>query len=177
METLIALQAGDHKAFERVFIAYFNQIKVFINKIIRSEDDAEELSQDLFVRLWTNHHTIDPQKRIGVLLYTMARNAAFNYLKHQAVHDSYVGNYTSQSTPDDAEEILFAKEIQLLAEMAVSRMPEQRKKIYRMSRNEGMTNDEIAQQLGITKKTVENQLSLALKELREIITTLLIFFL
>lgn len=77
---------------------------------------------------------------------------------------------------DCSDEILFAKEISLLVEMTVCRMPSQRSRIYRMSRNEGIPNDEIAGKLGISKKTVENQLSLALQEIRRVISAFLLLF-
>jgi len=176
-ELLIELQKGSHKAFESVFIAYFNKVKFFIKKLIRSEEEAEELTQDLFVRLWTNREVIDPLKAIDALLYTMAKNAAFNYLKHQAIHNQYIENYESCDTSSNVEEIIYANEINLLIDMAISQMPEQRRRIYEMSRKRGLTNEDIARQLQITKKTVENQLSLALKELRAVISSFLFIFL
>lgn len=78
---------------------------------------------------------------------------------------------------DSSDEILFAKEIRLLIEMAVCRMPVQRRKIYQMSRDNGISNNEIAEELGISKKTVENQISLALQEIKRVISAFLIFFL
>lgn len=73
------------------------------------------------------------------------------------------------------EDTLFAKEIRLLIEMIVSEMPAQRQRIYRMSREEGMSNEEIAGRLGISKRSVENQISLALKEIRQAVTAYVIF--
>ncbi len=70
----------------------------------------------------------------------------------------------------NAEDDLYAEELRLLIELNINKMPEQRRRIFQMSRNENMTNDEIAECLGITKKTVENQLSLALKELKKVIS-------
>ena len=78
---------------------------------------------------------------------------------------------------ESSDEILFAKEISLLVEMAVCKMPVQRRKIYQMSREKGISNNEIAEELGISKKTVENQLSLALQEIKRVISAFLIFFL
>jgi len=176
-ELLSDLHKGSHKAFESVFIAYFNKVKFFIKKLIRLEEEAEELTQDLFVRLWTNREAIDPLKPIDALLYTMAKNAAFNYLKHQTIHNQYIENYELCDTPSNPEEIIYAHEINLLIDMAVSQMPEQRRRIYEMSRKRGLTNEDIARQLQITKKTVENQLSLALKELRTVISSFLFIFL
>lgn len=78
---------------------------------------------------------------------------------------------------DSSDEILYAKEIGLLVEMAVYRMPAQRRKIYQMSREKGVSNSEIAEELGVSKKTVENQLSLALQDIKRVISFFFIFFL
>lgn len=173
--TIQSLQQGSHKAFEEVFMAYFTKVKCYILQLIRSESEAEELAQDVFVRLWANHPSIQTDKSFDTYLFAMAHNAACNYLKHRLVRD----NYEAKAVPDEftvtPEEILYAKEISLLIEMTVNQMPEQRKRIFRMSRNEGYSNDDIAQELQITKKTVENQLSLALKELRKVISVFLLF--
>lgn len=175
--TLEALCRGDHKAFETIFIAYYNKVKYFINGLIKSENDAEELTQDIFVKLWINRQSIHPEKSFNTYLYTIARNTAFNFLKHKMVEAAYVKTYPHTQTSDSTDEIIFAQEISLLSEMAVSRMSMQRRKIYQLSRNNGLSNEEIATQLGIAKKTVENQINLALKEIRQIISSFLILFL
>lgn len=172
-----ALCSGDHKAFEEIFILYFNRVKIFINGIIKSDADAEELAQDIFVKLWNGREQINADKSLNAYIYTMARNRAFNFLKHKAVEQSYINSYKSDSTITTPEEICFAKEIELLIEMTVNQMPVRRGQIYSLSRNNGVSNDDIAIQLNISKKTVENQLSLALQEIRKVITSFCIFFL
>ena len=157
IKTLEAFQDGNHKAFETVFIAYYNKTKAFIDGYIKSESDAEELTEDLFVNLWINHDSIDASKSFSSYLHTIARNSAINFLKHKYV--------------------LIAKELGLLIEDVVEKMPEQRKMIYTLSRNEGLSNAEIAIQLNTTKRNVESQLSLALKEIRKAISCFLLSFL
>lgn len=175
-QTLEALRDGKHKAFEDVFTAYYNKIKYFINGLVKSEADSEELTQDIFVKLWINRISIDPKKTFNAYIYIVARNAAFNFLKHKIVESSYLENYTELNEVADSEQMIFAKEISLLVELTVGKMPIQRKTIYQLSRDQDLSNNEIALKLGITKKTVENQLSLALQELRRIIHVFLIFF-
>lgn len=178
IETVKALQQGDHKAFEDIFITYFDKVKYFLKGILRSESDAEELAQDIFVNLWINRKTVDPQKSFNTYIYTIARNTALNYLKHKLVEEAFIDNCNDLSLKeaDSSDEILFAKEINILVEMTVCRMPVQRKKIYQMSRNNGCSNDDIAQKLSLSKKTVENQLSLALQEIRRVVSAMHLFF-
>ena len=136
ISTIKALQNGDHKAFEDVFLAYFDKVKYLLTGLLRSESDAEELAQDIFVKLWMNHTYIDANKAFNTYLYTITRNTALNHLKHKLVEENYKNSFNSldEEEADSSDEILFAKEISLLVEMAVCRMPVQRRKIYQMSR-------------------------------------------
>jgi hypothetical protein len=176
--TIEALQNGDHKAFEEVFLTYFDKVKYLLTGLLRSESDAEELAQDIFVKLWINRQSIDPSKAFSTYIYTIARNTALNYLKHKLVEENFRNslNDLDVEEADSSDGILFAKEISLLVEMTVCRMPIQRRKIYQMSREKGISNNEIAEKLGISKKTVENQISLALQEIKRVISAFLIFF-
>lgn len=165
------LKNGSHPAFEKVFIAYFKNVRFFIFSFIKSESDSEELAQDVFLKVWENRNEIDAEKSFNSYLYTITRNVVFNYLKHKLVEKSYNEFiYFSRSEfADDPEKILYAREIELLIEMAIGQMPERRREIYCLSRHKGLSNEEIAQKLGISKKTVENQLSLAMSELKKVI--------
>ena len=169
-KTLKALQQGSHKAFEEVFITYYGKTKAFIYGYIKSGPDAEELTEDLFVNLWINRHSIDISKSFDSFLHTVARNSAINFLKHKYVEDTYLNNIQKQECSSTSEEDLIAKELGLLIDDTVEKMPEQRKQIYILSRNEGLSNEEIATQLNTTKRNVESQLSLALKEIRKTIS-------
>lgn len=177
-ETVELLRQGNHKAFETVFHGYFNRIKVFIYSYVKSEEDAVELAEDLFVNLWLNHRKIDAEKSFSAFLHTMARNASLNFLKHQEVHENYLSHSSYNDKSYTSEDDLIAKETALLIEMAVEKMPEKRKQVYLLSRVEGLNNEEIALRLGISKSNVESLLSLALKDIRKaILLSLFTFFL
>ncbi|MFR9165110.1 MAG: RNA polymerase sigma-70 factor [Dysgonomonas sp.] len=173
--TIESLRQGDHKAFEAVFIAYYNKIRFFINAYVKSESEAEELAEDLFVNLWENHTKIDTTKSFNSYLHTMARNAAINFLKHKFVHSNYINTAKINLLSATSEEELIAKELGLLIDSVVENMPEQRQQIYILSKTKGFSNEEIAQQLNTTKRNVESQLSLALKEIRKVVSVFLPF--
>ncbi len=170
------LREGNHKAFEAIFIEYFYRVRLFICGIIKSEPEAEELAQDVFVKLWINRMTVNAGKPVGSYLYTIAKNTAFNFLKHKMVERSFAESFSFFDDMATPEEEMFAREISMLIEMTVNEMPVQRRRIYILSRVKGMSNSEIALKLGISKKTVENQLSLALQELRKVVSLLALFF-
>lgn len=171
--TLETLQHGNHAAFETVFVAYYAKVKTFIYSYIKSEADAEELAEELFVNLWINHRSINTSKSFDSYLHTIARNAAINYLKHKYVKDAYLESSPNQVCSSTLEEELIARELGILIDDTVEKMPLQRKEIYKLSRNEGLSNEEIAIRLNTTKRNVESQLSLALKEIRKAISCLL----
>lgn len=170
--TLETLQHGNHAAFETVFIAYYSKVKAFIYSYIKSEAYAEELAEELFVNLWINHRSINTSKSFDAYLHTIARNAAINFLKHKYVEDSYLDNIHQAISPTSEEELI-ARELGILIDDTVENMPPQRKEIYKLSRNEGLNNEEIAIRLNTTKRNVESQLSLALKEIRKVISCML----
>jgi len=168
VDLLVAVKNGDHSAFEQLFVANFTKVKYFIRGFVKSEDDAEELAQEVFVKMWVNREAIDVEKNFSTYLYVSARNATLNFLKKRDVRQSFVEDQMHQEVDTEStEETYFAGEVELLIKMTVANMPERRRAIFNLSRNKGLSNDEIAESLNISKKTVENQLSLIVKELRE----------
>jgi len=177
IEVVEALREGNHKAFEKIFVAYYNKTKAFIFGYIKSEADAEELTEDLFVDLWQNRQSVDTARSFNSYVHTIARNAAIDFLRRKFVQDTYTSQTQHSTCSSTSEEELIAKELGLLIDDIVDQMPEQRKKIYMLSRNDGLSNTEIAAQLNTTKRNVETQLSLALKEIRKAISFFFISFL
>lgn len=170
------LARGDHEAFRTIFMTYYPKMKYFITHLVNSEAVAEELSQDIFENIWINRTKLPELRSLSSYMYKMSKNRAFNYLKHKNIEKAYLQNHTTQEEVY-VEEELDAKEIEMLILFEVERMPDQRKRIFLMSRFENLNNEEIAQQLNITKKTVENHLNLALKQIRKIIALSVVFFL
>lgn len=165
---------GDHSAFRSLFIKYFPKIKYFISHLIKSEAIADELTQDIFLKVWENKDTLPDIRSINAYLYRMAKHSAINYLEHKYIEEAYRVEYTQPESTRPEEE-LEAKELEFLIRLTVDRMPEQRRKIYVMSRVEYIKNSEIAKTLDISEKTVNNQLSLALNEIRRMLQFALVF--
>jgi RNA polymerase sigma-70 factor (ECF subfamily) len=169
------LVLGEHSAFRFLFMKYFPKMKYFISHFVKSDAVAEELSQDIFMKIWENREKLSQIQSFNSYIYRMSKNISLNYLEHKYVEDTYMENCQSE-TEASIESELYAREIELLEQLAINQMPSQRKTVYVMSRKKGMKNQEIAAALGISKKTVENHLNLALKEIRKVLALFLSFF-
>ncbi len=155
---------GDPGAFRALFDAYYPQVFGFMGGILQSEDDAADLAQEVFLKLWLMRAALPDISSLGSYLYRMSLNQAINYIKKKRI----VPEELLSDLPYDqmVEDRIDLKGKELLIAAAVERMPEQRRKVFVMSRLEHFSNEEIATILGIRKKTVENHLNLALKDLR-----------
>lgn len=176
LTNLKKIALGDHDAFQSLFIKYFPKIKYFIGHIIKSDFIAEELSQDIFLKIWENREKLPNIHSINSYLYRMAKHIAINHLERRFLENSYMEAIQYAESPN-LEEELEASELEFMIQLTVDRMPEQRRNIYTMSRVENIKNGKIAETLGITEKTVNNQLSLALNTIRKLISSFLLFFL
>lgn len=169
------IASGDNEAFKTLFNIFFPKVKVFLVKFLKDDKTAEDISQDIFVKIWSLRQALPEIKSFNTYLYRMTRNAALNYLRDKKV--TLEISEISIRDDKDIEQEYYRKEKELLIQLIVDQMPAQRRKVFTMSRYMGMTNDQIAKSLGISKHTVENHLSLALKELRGVIVAFALFFL
>jgi RNA polymerase sigma-70 factor (ECF subfamily) len=163
------ISTGSEKAFEQLFRTYYSGLCGYAIKYVWDPDQAEEIVQNLFYNLWNKKGNLSVDLSIEAYLFRAVRNACLNYLKHQKIrqhHAEAVKKIPSAEvlTEENPVETL---ELQNKIEEAVDGLPPERKKIFLMSRYEGMKYKDIAQHLGISVKTVEAQMGKALKSLRE----------
>jgi RNA polymerase sigma-70 factor (ECF subfamily) len=162
---------GDHAAFDALFTRYYPIVKSFLTGFIKDPDAVCDMTQDIFLKVWINRVAISQVLSFKAYLFRMAKNMVYDYYEHNAVREKY--DHKQQEKPgnlyaDLIEEELYARELSLLIDLAIEEMPPQRKRIFTLSRKEGLSNDEIAQQLGISRRTVENHITQALNDLRKI---------
>lgn len=180
MDNLIfQIQQDNEYAFKLLYKNYYSRVATFITGIIKKRETAQDLAQDVFINLWLNRKTLNVSGNLQNYLFVASRHAAINYLKKElsVTSEPIEDIHKNISSDITVEDTLFAKEIRLLIEMTVSEMPAQRQRIFRMSREQGMSNEDIANKLRISKRSVENQISLALKEIRQVVTAYVLFLL
>lgn len=177
---LKAISKGDEKAFETFFLHYYPQIKGFICGLLQSEEEAEDISQDIFLMLWNNRSSFDNISNLKAYLFRICKNAVYRNIERALLFKNYQQKQSEKavlsSENNEIDDDIHLKELELLVAMVVEKMPSQRKKIYKMSRELGLNNEEIAQSLNISKRTVENHLTLALADIRKVLFLVFILF-
>ena len=162
---------GNESAFSEVFHEYNSRLFMVVLKITKSESEAEEIIQNVFLKLWLNRHKLHEIENPGAWLYKVASNLALSFLRSKAtqLRHEKVLQCRQLNLQDDIQLQLEAKEIKNLVSIAIEGLPPGRRELYILSRHEGLNRMEIASRLGITESTVKNQLGSALKFIQQYI--------
>lgn len=165
------LKQGDADAFEKVFYGFSDRLYYFAMRYLRSQHDAEEIVQDVFVKLWENRENLNENLSFSGYLFTIARNTIFNQnrkkVNEQAYHE-YVRGFLENTTSKTEDDLIYS-DIKSMIDKVVDELPPQRKLIYKLSRESGLSYREIAEQLNLSERTVEAHIRLALKTLTQVI--------
>jgi RNA polymerase sigma-70 factor (ECF subfamily) len=159
---------GDEQAFKKLFNRYFDRLFVFVEQLIHSKADTEEILQDTFLKVWQSHHLLANQDEPAKYIYVMARNRTISYLRKMASEKKLMAQlFANMSDVDDAiEEQIRSQEYQTLINGAVNKLTDQQRMVFSMSREQGMMHDQIAEQLGLSRSRVKNIIVDALKQIR-----------
>jgi RNA polymerase sigma-70 factor (ECF subfamily) len=156
------------KGFEVLFKQYYEPLCAFVYGILKDYNASEEVVQDLFVKMWIKRKSILTDTSIKAYLYRAARNLALNQLKHHIIKEQYK-QYNKKELDNaghNSGNLTEENELNGMVIRAIDKLPAKRKKIFLMSRNDGLKYKEIAEKLNISIKTVENQMGKALSTLR-----------
>lgn len=185
-DLLRQLIRGDIAGYEVLFHKYYPTFFAFIKGMTKETAVAEDIAQNIFMKVWLNREKLDAAKSIRNYLFVLAKHEIYNYFRTKsrtfttlkeaiAQTESKGGNLPSRN---EIEEKLDLAETAEQVETIVGKMPPQRQQIFRMSRFEHMPSREIAEQLNLSVRTVDKHLELALKELRKylnIIPAIIVF--
>ncbi|MBL7735649.1 MAG: RNA polymerase sigma-70 factor [Chitinophagaceae bacterium] len=161
---------GDHAAFAQMFHYYNARLFSFVKKVTKHAAVAEEIVQEVFLRAWLNRQKLAEMEQPEGWLFLIASNLSLTYLRNAANEarkiNAYSKSSSSANTPDFTAK-LEGKEIASLIEEAVQRLPPKRQIIFRMSRHDRLSYEEIAEKLCISTNTVKDHLVIALRFVRQ----------
>jgi len=178
------LKEGNGQAFKTLFEKYYSALCHFACQLLQDNVLAEESVQELFVRLWERRELLNIETSVKHYLFQSVRNQCLNLIQHQKVRKLYASKIIESANREiDTEQYFMEVDLIKRIEKSIDSLPQKRKEIFKLSREQGLKYKEIAEKLNISIKTVEAQMGLALKYLRDdlkeysdhLLTLLLIF--
>ncbi|QEC41530.1 RNA polymerase sigma-70 factor [Pseudobacter ginsenosidimutans] len=167
-ELLNRIAEGDEAAFKELYDRSWNRLYAFAISWLKSGILAEDVVQDIFLKLWIRRAELSAIKNADNYLFILCRNAVLNLMEKNAVRQKSGNEIASAlESPLLPDAVLQLKELKTTINQLVEKLPTQQRLVYKMSREEGLTHDEIAQRLGILKETVKNHMVRALNTLRK----------
>ena len=162
------VKSDDFEAYETIFKKYYQELYRFAYNYLRDQVPAEEMAQEVFLYIWEKRAQIEIKTTLKTYLYSAIKNKCLNYIKYEIprkheLEESHLALMTINQPDQEEDNEKMKRHIAL----AIDQLPTKCKQIFVLSRNGGLTYEEIAEEMEISIKTVENQISIALKKLRE----------
>lgn len=171
------IKAGDEKAFETLFRHFYPHLCLYATQVLKDPSAAEEIVQEFFVRLWEKRKETEIETSVKNYLFRAIKNHCLNYIKHNQIKNQYSQKILTERKSISADEDITSQtELFQKIEQSIAELPEKRQEIFRLNRQEGLKYREIAEKMNISIKTVETQMGLAIKTLREKLRDFLVVF-
>ncbi len=167
-ELLELLSQGDQEAFNTLFTRHWENLYKSAYYVLRDADACKDILQDVFIWLWENKQTLKIQS-INAYLKAAVKFKVANYIRSGQIRVSFfnqLAQFPSTVLSPSTEELSEIKELNTLIQNSIALLPEKCQQIFQLKRIEQLTNQEIADKLGISIKTVENQMTIALRRIR-----------
>lgn len=166
-ELLSKIADGDERAYSALYHRYDTMLFAFLLKLTRSATTAEELLQETFMRLWLYRDNLDGVEHPRAYIHRIAANLSRRWLQQQLLRYKAMQDQRSPHSTNNEEDSLTWKEMEVRIARVISEMPEQRRKVYQLHRDGGLSSSEIAVQIGVTASTVRNTITAAIRQIRE----------
>lgn len=165
-EILIAgIKRNDYLSYNQLFVRYYSRLCVFVFKLTQNYNASEDVVQELFIRLWTNRQKLEINENISGYLYRASKNAALNYLRTENNRKKTLNNMPFQEWSTD-ENMIEQVEFSVALHHCIEQLPNRSKEVFMKSRFDGLKQKEISDQLGISVKTIKNQIWKSLQFLK-----------
>jgi len=180
LELIERVRKGDEKAFETLFRTYYNSLCLFAHKILKDNEVAEEIVQDIYYYVWEKRETLELTTSVKSYLFKSVYNNSLKYIRHQKIVKNYESKVEREDQPFELQDN-YAEigEILHIIKFTLEQVPDRTREIFELNRNEGLKYQEISDKLNISVKTVEAHMTSILKlfreNLKEYMTIFLIF--
>lgn len=176
-ELLRRMRQGDTTALGMLYVRYAPSVRDFASRFMGEGSDTGDVTHNIFCTLWDNRQSISNIDSLKAYLFRMTRNAIFQAYRHRQVVNEYQSDFlkTNDDTTPDLEAVITTADLLEMINLRIEQMPEIQRRIFRMSRYEKKTYAEIAQETGLSAKSVQRYISLALAELRKLVEVMLVF--
>ncbi len=163
------IRQGDVQQFESLFRSSYVSLVRYAKTLIKDQDTAEEIVQDLFFRIWRDREKLKIESSLNGYLFRSVHNRCLHYIEHTRVVVMHAEEMSMSlpESPESPADILNYKELQAKIASILEKLPERCGKIFYMNRFEGLKYNEIAEKLSVSVKTVEANMGKALKEFRK----------
>lgn len=169
-ELLLQIAEGDQKAFDALFEKYRDSLFYYLAKIIKSKETAEEIVLDVFLKIWTGRSAVIEIDHFEAFLFRVARNKAIDFLrqvKKSRLQQTALWEKIQEKTViETADQQMLLAEINDSVQRAVAQLSPQRKQVFQLSREQGLTYEQIGRRLHLSTHTVRNHLSASLQFIR-----------
>ncbi|WP_442589525.1 sigma-70 family RNA polymerase sigma factor [Pedobacter sp. AW31-3R] len=162
------MQEENKQAIGEIYEKFWKELYLVAFRHLRSEEDVEDILHDIFLSLLTGNIILEKDESIRAFLHMRLKSRIINFHRKQFIQASYKTQESNREeiAHTDSETKLMARELEGLVQEEIDRMPEKMKQIFLLSRNEFLSNEEIANQLNLSNQTVRNQMSSAIKRIR-----------
>jgi len=162
------VKQGNVKAFETLFHLYYGYLCQYAQKLVDDRGTAEEIVQDFFVGLWEKKEDLNVETSIKNYFFRSIKNRCLNHIQHQKTKNKYAQKIIAEKENNySADDVFVEIDLAQKIEESINSLPQKRREIFILSRQEGLKYHEIAKKLNISIKTVETHMSLAIKYLRD----------
>ena len=163
------IKNGQTHAFDQLFDRYSQRLYRFSKSLLKNNEDAEGIVQEVFFRIWKKRDELNEKKSFQSFLFSIAYNLIVDQFRQRVKdqkYEQFIIKQAQQNYLNPGDELEY-KELKKQVGKAINELPERRKEIYKLSREEGLNYNDIANRLHIRSKTVENQINLALRYIRK----------
>ena len=168
---LLKIATGDELAFRQLFLEFAPQINARLSRLLPNRTVVEDIIQETFLRVWLHRDQLHKIQQWQSWILRIAYNRAFTYLRDRAIHQRSLEKIKVTENEDHTQQAVDLRNLKQTIAQAVAQLPPQQKKIYQLSREQGLMIAEISDRLDLSPQTIKNTLGLALKSIRHFLET------